>query len=110
MATNFVQQGSVLTLTAPYALSSGDGFKVGSILAVAAADAASGATVEGITEGVFTLPKLSTGVVAVGDQLYWDDTNKEVTLTDISNTLIGVATTAAGNGVTTVNVRLNGSF
>ena len=49
---NFVQNGDVLTLTAPYALTAGAGFKLGSIIAVATSAADSGATVEGLTTGV----------------------------------------------------------
>ena len=56
---NFIQPGDTLTLTAPAALSSGDGFQVGSIFAVACADAESGASVEGATKGVFDLTKTS---------------------------------------------------
>ena len=43
-------------------------------------------------------------------RVYWDNTNKVVTATAGSNTLIGVATLAALAATPTVHVRLNASF
>ncbi len=104
---NAVQDGIALTLTAPYALAtSGLMFKVGSIIAIAQSAAAISTTVVGVVEGVFDIPKLSTDVVTQGATLYWDDTNKRLTLTSAGNTKAGYATAAAGNGVTTVSIRL----
>jgi predicted RecA/RadA family phage recombinase len=104
---NFVQKGENIDLVAPRALASGEGFLVGSLFAVAAAAAASGAPVVGVTVGVFDLPK-ATGAVTAGQKLYWDNTAFNVTTTATNNTLIGVATKAAASGDTTVRVRLNG--
>ena len=50
---NFVYSGNVITLTAPYAVASGDGLRVGAIFGVAAGDAESGAMVETALAGVF---------------------------------------------------------
>ncbi len=110
---NYVQAGANLTLPAPYALDSGDGALVGSIFGVAAGDAENGADVDLVTEGVFDLPKQSAEVITLGSPLYWDNVSKEVTAdqdTADSFTRIGVAVAGAGNGATTVRVRLNGSF
>ncbi len=43
---NFVQPGNTITLTAPYAVASGDGLLVGSIFGIAAGAAALGEPVE----------------------------------------------------------------
>ncbi|MBF0246826.1 MAG: DUF2190 family protein [Alphaproteobacteria bacterium] len=107
---NYIQSGDTLTLSAPYDVTGGGGLKVGSIFAVAAADALTGAEVEGVTKGVFELPKTSALAISIGDKLYWDDAAKEVNKTATGNTLIGVAVTAAANPSATVQVRLNGSF
>ena len=107
---NFVQPGEVLTLTAPYALTSGDGFKVGGIIALATADAANGAPVEGVVAGVYDVKKTSAQAWTVGLKLYWDDTAKEFTSTSTSNTLAGVAGAVAANPSAIGRVRLNGSF
>ena len=69
---NYVQEGDVLTVSAPANVLSGAVAIVGSIYGVAAFDALSGADVEVQVEGVFTLTKVTTDVVAVGDKLYWD--------------------------------------
>ena len=109
---NYVQPGATLTLTAPYAVTSGDGLLVGSIFGVAAGDAASGATVEAALTGVFDLTKIGSQAWTVGAKVYWDDTNKRCTTVATDNTLIGVAVqaVAGGAGDTIGRVRLNGSF
>ena len=107
---NFVQPGINLTLTAPYDLASGAGFLVGSLFAVASLAALSGATVEGVTEGVFDLTALNSDTATVGAAIYWDNTNKRCTTTASGNTKIGVAVAVKANGDTTVRVRLNAAF
>jgi predicted RecA/RadA family phage recombinase len=109
---NYVQPGSTLTLTAPYAVTSGDGLLVGSIFGVAAGDAASGATVEAALTGVFDLTKIGSQAWTVGAKVYWDDTNKRCTTVATDNTPVGVAVeaVAGGAGDTIGRVRLNGSF
>ena len=109
---NYVQPGATLTLTAPYAVTSGDGLLVGSIFGVATGAAASGATVEAALTGVFDLTKIGSQAWTVGAKVYWDDTNKRCTTVATDNTLIGVAVdaVAGGAGDTIGRVRLNGSF
>lgn len=107
---NYVQEGNALTLTAPYAVSAGDGFKVGSIIAIAAGDAENAAEVVGYTRGVFTVAKTSAQAWTVGALVYWDNTNKVFTTSSSSNTLAGVAMAVAANPSSTGVVRLNGSF
>lgn len=105
---NFIQDGKVLTLTAPRAVASGEGFLVGNLFAVATQPAANGAQVEGIIEGVVELTALGTDVAAVGARAYWDNTAFRVTTTVGTNSLIGVFAVAKANGQATATVRLNG--
>ncbi len=109
MATNYLQDGDVLTFTAPYDVASGAGMRVGSIFAVALAAASNGANVQAQRTGVWTLPKLQADDVTAGAKLYWDNTNKRLTLTSSGNTLVGAATAAAGTSATTVSVLLDGT-
>lgn len=102
---NFVQPGHNLDLVAPRDLTSGAGFLVGSIFAVASLAVAAGAVVAGVTEGVFELPK-AAGAVTQGQKIYWDNTAFNVTTTSTSNTQIGVATAAAASGDATARVKL----
>jgi predicted RecA/RadA family phage recombinase len=105
---NFVQPGSTITVVAPGAVSSGDLVVVGHLIGVAAYSAASGAELEIDTEGVFDLPKVVTDVVGAGDLLYWDSAAAKLTNGpgDDGKRLVGIATTAAGNGVASVRCRL----
>jgi predicted RecA/RadA family phage recombinase len=102
---NFVQQGDNLTLIAPRAVASGAGFLVGSIFAIASADAALNGPVAGVTRGVFDLPK-AAGAVTQGAKLYWDNTAFNLTTNASGTTLVGVATQAAASGDATARVKL----
>lgn len=104
--TNYVQSGEVVTLTAPYAVSSGGGALVGGVFGVATADVANAAAGEFMTEGVFDLTKDSS-TFSAGDRVFWDDTNKCVTSTAAGNKLIGRALASALTGDATARVLLN---
>ena len=107
---NYVQPGESITLTAAAAATSGDGVLVGSLFGVAAGDAAIGETMVLTTKGVFTMPKVSTDVMAVGAIVYWDDAAGLVTTDDneAANPRIGLAVTVASNPSGSVDVRLDG--
>lgn len=109
---NYVQGGNTLTVTAPYALTSGDGCLVGSIFGVAVLTALISTPVEINTTGVYTLPRTTGGATAwaVGDRIYWDDTTKKCTKTASTNKLIGVAAAVTVDADLTGNVRLSGAF
>lgn len=104
---NAIQEGNVLTLVAPYDVLSGAGVQVGSIFGVAAYDALQTEEIEVSVVEVFEINKKTTDVVTQGLDLYWDDTNKEVTVTASTNLKIGQAILPATSTDTTVQVRLN---
>lgn len=104
--TNYVQDGDTILLTAPYTVTSGQAAKVGKFFGVACDDITSGATGQFKTEGVFAITK-TTGAIAQGDPVFWDNTNKYLTTTANSNTEVGVCLVAALSGDATVTVRLN---
>jgi predicted RecA/RadA family phage recombinase len=107
MAKTYIQPGEVLDVTLAAIITSGSGLLIGKRLGVALTDGAVGDTIAAQVKGVFNLPKLSTDVVAQGDLLYWDNTNKRLTTTVGTNTLAGYATAAASGTATTVNISLN---
>ena len=106
---NYIQEGDRIALAAPYAVSSGGGALIGAVFGVAVTDLANAEVGTFALEGVFTLPK-ATGAATLGAKAYWDNTNKNITATSTSNTLVGVFVAAYASGDTTANVRLNGSF
>lgn len=105
-----IQNGDVITVTAPYAVTSGMIVLVGSILGIAAFDAAISTAVELMVAGVFTINKTSALAITAGDLLYLDDTNHVVNKTSSAQKLVGVALADAANPSSTVTVRLNGAF
>ena len=105
----FIQNGHVITATAPAGgIASGVALIVGSIFGIAAYSAAEGDPLELATTGVYKLPKASAAVLAVGARVAWDNTAKQVNTPGAGRFPIGIATEAAGNGVTSVAVRLDG--
>lgn len=106
---NFIQAGRNVTLTAPYALNSGDGALIGSLFGVAVTAAASGAEVALEVEGVFDLTRETGAGTAwsAGVLIYWDNTNKRTTKAAAGNKVIGIAVKAAADGDATGRVRLN---
>lgn len=108
MATNFIQDGKHIALTAPYQRNTGLGAQVGSIFGVALQTVANGVEGQFATEGVWYLAKLSTDEWAQGDKVYWDNTNKRCDTDPTVGMLIGVATAAAANPSASGYVRLNG--
>ncbi len=105
---NYIQPGVNLTLPAPAAVVSGEVVVIGDLHGVAAGDAAVGADLDLVTEGVFELPKVSTDLFSIGDPVYFDAAAKLVTADDDEgdNALIGVAVTTAANPSGTVHVKL----
>lgn len=118
MATNYEQNGKVITITAGANISSGQVVKVGQLLGVAIADIANGAQGPVQIEGVFRCPKVSAAVIAQGESLTWDvsansgagafDDNAASPAAGDVTGATAVAAEAAGNGATTIAVKFTG--
>lgn len=99
---NYIGPGNSVTVVMPYAVNAGSGVLKGGLFGVAVNTYASGATGQMDTGGIFTaLVKASgTGEAwAVGDRLYWNDTNKNLTKNSTGNFAVGVALEAVGTAV-----------
>lgn len=103
MATNYVQRGDSLDLTAPAGgLTSGQGHVFGSLFAIALTDIAAGEKGTCATTGVFSLPKASGEAFTEGAPAYWD--GSKITATATGNTLIGHVVEAAATSATSARV------
>jgi predicted RecA/RadA family phage recombinase len=105
---NYIQPGDVVTLTAPYAVSSGGGALVGSLFGIATADVASGASGEFAIVGVFSHAKTGAQAWTQGAKIYWDNAGKVMTNVATGNTHVGHAVEAAAGGDANGKVRLHG--
>ena len=106
---NYIQNGHVITVTTPAGgILSGEGLIVGNIFGVAAYSAAEGDPLELATTGVYKLPKATAAVLTVGARVAWDNTAKNINVPGAGRFPVGAATEAAGNGITSVAVRLDG--
>ena len=112
MATNFSKEAKVIDFAPAADVLSGALVGVGPIMGVAIDDIATGALGPVMIAGQFSLPKLVTDVVAVGDALNFDQSTGEVTVVAVATagdiTGAAVAVGAAGNGATTVEAVLTG--
>lgn len=107
---NYIQPGSVLSVTAPAAVVSGTLVKVGVLCGVAQHSADSGDPVEIALQGVFELAKTSAQAWTEGQAIYMvPGTLLCTTATTAGNLFIGVAAAVAANPSGTGLVRLNGS-
>lgn len=112
MANNYIQPGENLDLTAPTGgVTTGVGTLVGRIFSVALATASAAAAFVGRRCGVWKLAKTSAQAWAVGDKVYWDDTNKVASTTLTAGfRFIGLATATAANPSSTGYVLLVPGF
>lgn len=101
-----ISSGDVIDFTAPSGgVVSGVGVLLGKLFVIAVTTAAAGETVAGDAKGVFDHAAEGAGSgqdLAVGDDVYWDATNKRLTKTATSNTKVGVAVAAKASTATTV--------
>lgn len=114
MSTNYVQGGYIINyVNSGAAIASGDVVVVGEQIGVALVDiAATTGTGSVQLSGVFELPKVSAAVIAQGESVIWDASEgafEDNAATPATGDVSGccVAVEAAGNGVTTVKVKLN---
>ncbi|EEV5553580.1 DUF2190 family protein [Escherichia coli] len=101
MAKNFVEEGKTVAIVASAAISSGDLVQVGDVFAVALTDIPQGETGDGLTEGVFMLPKLKT------DKKVYLKSGKVQLTNSGSDPLVGVVWADAGTSAEEVPVKLN---
>lgn len=94
---NFIQEECSITIPAPAAVTSGKLVVVGSLVGVCSTDAANGADVAIQTEGVYSYAKAASLAISVGDKLYYDSANDQLTKTASGNTLVGVGVKAAAS-------------
>ena len=106
---NHIQKGDIITVPAPAGgIASGEGTIIGNTFGIAAYAAAVGEPVELATVGVYQLPKATAAVLTVGARVAWDNTAKNINVPGTGRFTVGIATEAAGNGITSVAVRLDG--
>lgn len=115
MATTYVQQGEVITWTnGGTAVVAGAVVVIGKLLGVALVDIANGESGSVAIQGVYTVPKVSGAVIAQGENLTWDVSAQgfdDNAASPASGDVTGppaVAMEAAGNGVTSFDVRFTG--
>jgi predicted RecA/RadA family phage recombinase len=109
MATNYIQEGKVLDLTAPVGgVTSGSAYEIGEFFGVALKTAAATETFPLAVEGVFSMTILGTDTPSEGSYLYYDDGNSRLTTTASTHKLVAIAVEAKSSGPTTIKAKLIG--
>jgi predicted RecA/RadA family phage recombinase len=109
ISDRYIQPGDVLDITAPYALTPGDGCLIGNLFGMSLDTSANGAAARIQPTGVWDIAKTAAQTFAQGALVYWDNAAKSVTSVSTGNTRIGSATQAAAGGDATARVRLSGN-
>lgn len=106
----FIQRGDCLPVPAPAGgTNSGELYKVGSIIGVAATTEVATAPVVLKLDGVFSLTKISAQAWAIGDPIYMNIASRALTNVSAAGlVLVGLATEVAANPSTVGACRLNG--
>ncbi len=105
---NYIQQGTRIKHTAGADISSGAVVKIGNRIGVAVADIANGDDGILAVNGVFELTKKTIDdMTTPGTVVYWDATQKEVTVTVGSNEVAGYVFEPAGTSASLVYVKIN---
>ena len=99
--------GEVITVTSPSGgTTTGVGVLIGSLFGLAVDTSNAGDTIAIETEGEFDHTSDTGTAWAVGDTLYWDNTNKRLTKTSSGNTKVGYCTNVKASGATTGRINL----
>ncbi|MBK5072227.1 DUF2190 family protein [Budviciaceae bacterium CWB-B4] len=107
MAKNYVQDGNTIAIenVTTKDIASGAPVAVGSIVAIAITDIKVGEVGDGLTTGVYLLPKLAADAIAAGTKVNLK--NGKVQLAD-GDVVAGVAWDAAAAATTVLAVKING--
>lgn len=91
---NFVYDGHILEVVAPYEVMNGDGLLCGSLFGIAASWAQKGEPVSISTTGVFDLKRQLSEDWGIGDPIYWNDWSKSFTREAVGAVMVGIAVAA----------------
>jgi predicted RecA/RadA family phage recombinase len=109
-ADNYVRKVGTVRWTNPSAaVSSGDVIDLGSRYGIVHKDVASNAVGIVFTEGIFTFTLATNETISIGDQIYWDSSNTQVTETATTDTYLGAAVQAktTTSATTILRVEIN---
>jgi predicted RecA/RadA family phage recombinase len=106
MATNYVNEGDVIPIPAPYAVTSGSVVISGKIIGIAATDMASGQVLQLQVEGHFDVPKTATHTYNVGDVVKVDPATRLASTAAGGTATFGYCTRAALAADTVVRTKL----
>ena len=90
----YIQKGAVIDIVLDSAVEVGDVVVLGDMVGVANVTGEEGEIISLSIEGVWEMKAKTDDAIAIGDKLYWDDAEKELTVTDTDNAFVGLAITS----------------
>lgn len=109
MIARYIHEGKALDYRPSEAVAAGDVIVQESLVGIARLDIPSETLGSLAVTGVFEIAKAAVEIAA-GVPLYWDATNKNVTITATGNTYIGKAVTDAVSADAVVHLLLNAPY
>lgn len=91
---NFVHDGHIVEVVAPYEVTAGDGLLRGALFGVAASWAPMGEPVSISTAGVFDLKRQLSDDWEIGDPIYWNDSSRIFTREAAGAVMVAIAVAA----------------
>jgi predicted RecA/RadA family phage recombinase len=95
---NFIHEGHIIELTAPYEVMAGDGLLRGSLFGIATSWAPQGESVGISTAGVFDLKRRVNEEWEVGEPIYWNDSTRTFTREADGAVMVGLAVSSTSGG------------
>lgn len=100
--------GRVITYTCTKSVTVGDVIPLGiSMIGIAVNSGLVGEEISVEVEKVWVIKAKTEDAISIGDTLYWDDTNKELTLANTNNIYAGRAISSKGTVAGVVEVKIN---
>lgn len=102
------QKGSVLDITLTSDVNVGEVIPLGtSMIGIACNSGLTGEVIAVETEKVWTINAKTADAINIGDTLYLDATNRELTKTSTSNIKAGIAVSSKGAVAGTIDIKIN---
>jgi len=103
------QNGSILDITLSSDVNVGDIVPLGSsMVSIACSSGLTGEVIAVETEKVWTINAKTADAIEIGDVLYFDDSNRELTVTATSNIKAGIAVSSKSTATAgTIDIKLN---
>jgi len=103
-----IKEGKVIDYTITKDTEVGEVVALGNMIGIAMVSGVAGETIGLSIEGVYSIKAKASEAIVVGDELFFDKSNRELTITATDNSRAGIAvSTKSASAIGSVEVKLN---